>query len=339
VSGQTFTVVQSGVSCSVVLAPASADVAGSGGTGTINVASGTGCKWTPDAQADWIRITSWSNVSGTGVVQYSVSGNPSRTPRTGTVAVSGQTFTVNQGPVEILLAASRVVNAASYAHGAVAAGEIVSLFGLFPGPPAPAALALSPDGKFVTTSLAETRVFFDDAAAPLLYVSDTQISAVVPYAVASRAATEVKLEYQGLQSKPVTLKVTPAAPGLFTIDASGKGQGAILNQDYKLNSASNPAAKNSVVMLFATGGGQTAPEGVDGQVVAGTLPRLLQPVTARIGGLEARVLYAGAAPGLVSGVLQVNVQVPAQVTAGSAVPVVVRVGDYESQAQVTMAVK
>jgi uncharacterized protein (TIGR03437 family) len=55
--------------------------------------------------------------------------------------------------------------------------------------------------------------------------------------------------------------------------------------------------------------------------------------------VEARVLYAGAAPGLVSGVLQVNVQVPQQVTAGAAVPVVLKVGEAESQAQVTMAVK
>ena len=339
VGGQTFTLVQSGVSCNVTLAPASADVAGSGGTGAVSVASGTGCKWTPASQADWIKITSWSNVSGAGAVQYSVAANPVRGPRTGTVAVSGQTFTVIQGPAEILLAATRVVNAASYVYGAVAAAEIVSLFGSFLGPPAPATLALSLDGKFVTTALAETRVFFDDVAAPMLYVSDTQVSAVVPYAVAGKTATEVKLEDQGLQSKPVSLKVAAAAPGLFTMNASGSGQGAILNQDYTPNSASNPAAKSSVVMLFATGSGQSAPAGVDGQIIAGVLPKPLLPVTVRIGGLDARVLYAGAAPSLVSGVLQVNAEVPSRAASGTAVPVVLRVGNFESQARVTMAVK
>ena len=339
VGGQDFTVAQAGISCHVTLVPSSADVPGSGGAGTVSVASGTGCKWTPFSQADWIKITSWSNISGTGVVQYSASPNPAREPRTGSLMVGGQTFTIIQGPAEIVLAAQRVVNAASYLAGPLAPGEIVSLFGAFTGPVSPATLELSRDGKFVTTTLAGTQVFFDDLPAPLLYVSDTQVSAIVPFALAGKSSTQLKLVHQGLQSKPVTLKVAPAAPALFTADASGKGQGAILNQDYKLNSAANPAARNSVVMLFATGGGETDPAGVDGQIIGQTLPKPLLPVSVRIGGVNARVLYAGAAPGLVSGVLQVNVQVPAQVTPGSTVPVVVRVGEAESQSQVTLAVK
>jgi len=338
VGGQNFTVVQAGISCNVTLAPSSADLPGTGGAGAISVASGTGCKWTPYPQADWLKITSWSNVSGTGVVQYSASPNPTREPRTGSIVVGEQTFTIIQGPAEIALTAQRVVNAASYLAGPVAPGEIVSLFGAFTGPASPASLELSPDGRFVTSSLGGTQVFFDDLAAPLLYVSDTQVSAIVPFAVAGKTSTQLKLVHKGLQSKPVTLKVGPAAPALFTADLSGKGQGAILNQDYKLNSAANPAARNSVVMLFATGAGQTDPAGVDGQIIGATLPKPLLPVSVRIGGVTARVLYAGAAPGLVSGVLQVNVQVSA-VTPGNAVPVVLRVGEAESPAQVTMAVK
>jgi uncharacterized protein (TIGR03437 family) len=339
VGNLSFTIVQSGVSCNVTLAPASADIAGSGGAGTVSVASGTGCKWTPYSQAEWIQITSWSNVSGTGVVNYTAAANPSRAPRTGTLAVSGQTFTIIQGPAEVVLAAQSVVNAASYLAGPVAPGEIVSLFGAFPGPAAPAALELSPDGQYVTNSLAGTKVFFGDVAAPLLYVSATQVSAVAPYALAGQSETQVRLEHQGLASKPVTLKVAPSAPALFTADASGKGQAAVLNQDYRVNSPSRPAARNSVVMLFATGAGQTEPAGVDGQITGQTLPKPLLPVSVRIGGVEAPVLYAGAAPGLVSGVLQVNVRVPQQAAAGSAVPVVLKVGEAESQAQVTLAVQ
>ncbi len=339
VGGTRFTIVQSGGSCNVTLAPASADVAGSGATGTVSVAAGSGCKWTPYSQADWLKITSWSNVSGTGVVNYTAAVNPSRAPRTGTLAVGGQTFTVIQGPAEILLTAQRVVNAASYLAGPVAPGEIVSLFGSFPGPASPATLELSADGKLVTTSLAGTKVFFEEVAAPLLYVSDSQVSAIVPYVLAGKSDTQIRVEHQGLISKPVALKVVPAVPALFTADASGKGPGAILNQDYQLNTSWNPAARNSVVMLFATGAGQTDPASVDGQVIGETLPKPVLPVSVRIGGVEARVLYAGAAPGLVSGVLQVNVQVPQQVTAGAAVPVVLKVGEAESQAQVTMAVK
>jgi uncharacterized protein (TIGR03437 family) len=64
-----------------------------------------------------------------------------------------------------------------------------------------------------------------------------------------------------------------------------------------------------------------------------------QPVTVTIGGQSATVLYQGAAPGLVAGVSQINVQVPAGVTPGSAVPVTITVGGVASVNTVTMAVK
>ena len=62
------------------------------------------------------------------------------------------------------------------------------------------------------------------------------------------------------------LAVTDTAPGIFTLTASGRGQGAILNQDYSVNSAGNRAPKGSVVMIFGTGEGQTNPAGVDGLI-------------------------------------------------------------------------
>ena len=57
-----------------------------------------------------------------------------------------------------------------------------------------------------------------------------------------------------------------------------------------------------------------------------------------IGGIPANVNFAGGAPGTVAGVFQVNAQIPAGVTAGSAVPVVVQVGSSNSQPNVTIAV-
>jgi uncharacterized protein (TIGR03437 family) len=62
------------------------------------------------------------------------------------------------------------------------------------------------------------------------------------------------------------------------------------------------------------------------------------PVTATIGGVNAPVTYAGAAPGEVAGVVQVNVQVPAGVATGSAVPVTVSVGGIAAQQGVTISV-
>jgi uncharacterized protein (TIGR03437 family) len=236
------------------------------------------------------------------------------------------------------LAAGGIVNAASFAAGGVAPGEIATLFGSQIGPAALTGLRLTGAGR-VETVLAETRILFDGVAAPLLYVSANQGSAIVPYAVAGRATTQVQVEYRGVRSPAVSVAVAPSAPGLFTLNASGGGPGAFLNQDYSVNSASNPAARGSAVILFATGEGQTNPPGADGKLAADPLPAPLLPVSVTIGGQPAAVLYAGGAPGLVAGVLQVNVRIPEGVTPGPAVPVGLTVGNASSQSGVTLAVR
>jgi uncharacterized protein (TIGR03437 family) len=126
---------------------------------------------------------------------------------------------------------------------------------------------------------------------------------------------------------------------LFTSDLSGKGQGAILNQDYSVNTEAHPAAKGSVVMIYGEGGGQTDPPGIDGTVTGNILATLVTtPVTVEIGGIQAEVLFAGAAPGLVNGVMQINARIPGGVPSGN-VPVIVTVGSVSSQAGVTVAVR
>ena len=129
------------------------------------------------------------------------------------------------------------------------------------------------------------------------------------------------------------------APGIFTVNSTGIGPGAILNENATLNAPNNAAARNSVVVIYATGEGQTAPSGVDGLVTGTVLRHPTLPVRVTIGGQDAEVLYAGAAPGLVSGVLQVNARVPAEVGPGGAVAVVVTVGGVSSQAGVTLGVR
>jgi uncharacterized protein (TIGR03437 family) len=218
-----------------------------------------------------------------------------------------------------------VVNAASYVpglQGVVSPGQIVVLFGNGIGPAALATLRLDSNGR-VDTSLAGVRVLFDGMPAPLVYVSARQASAVVPYAVADKLRTTVQVEYQGQKSNPLVLWVGAALPGIFTTNSSGNGQGAVLNQDLSVNSASNPAEKGSVVILFATGEGQTVPAGVDGKVTTLPLPKPVLAITAEIDTLPAVVEYAGGAPGLVAGVLQVNVRIPAGVSSGAAIPVTI----------------
>src|SRR6185369_4403762 len=132
-----------------------------------------------------------------------------------------------------------VVNAASYVGGGVAPGEIVTIFGAAMGPSELVRLRVAEDSRLATT-LAETRILFDGVPAPLLYVSDRQSSAIVPYAVAGRPSVDVQVEYRGVRSDAVTAPVLASRPGIFSLDGSGRGQGAILNEDGSVNSPSNP---------------------------------------------------------------------------------------------------
>lgn len=230
-----------------------------------------------------------------------------------------------------------ITSAASYAPGSVSPGEIITIFGSNIGPTTLTGLKLTAAGM-VDTVLADTKVLFDGVPTPLVYVLDRVVCAGVSYRVAGKNATEVQVEYKGVQSNAVTVPVTDATPGIFTNDSSGVGQGAIVNEDGSINSGAKPAAPGTIVQIYATGHGQTNPPGVDGQVTGDVLSRPLLAVSVTIGGLAADVLYAGAASGAVAGVLQVNVRVPQAAPHGPAVPVRITVGSAASQPGVTMAV-
>jgi uncharacterized protein (TIGR03437 family) len=245
-------------------------------------------------------------------------------------------LTVSGGGMSI--SAAGIGNSASYLGGSVAPGEIVTIFGSGLGPAAVVGLQLDNRG-YVSNSLGGTQVLFDGVAAPMIYTTATQVSAIVPYGVSG--TTQVHVAYQGQSSNVVSVPVTAALPGIFTADSSGHGQGAIVNQDGTVNSPGNPAPAGSVVFIYATGEGQTNPTGVDGKPGDSPAPLpIAQPgMTATIGGVNAPVLYAGGVPGLVAGVLQVNLQIPASVQPGSSVPVQLSLGGHTSQTPVTLAIR
>lgn len=83
-------------SCGFSILPTNASAPANGGTGSVSVATTTGCNWTATSNNNWLQITSGSPGSGTGQVSYSVQSNTSSSPRTGTLTIAGQTFTVNQ---------------------------------------------------------------------------------------------------------------------------------------------------------------------------------------------------------------------------------------------------
>ncbi len=228
---------------------------------------------------------------------------------------------------------SQVVNAASGIAGAVSPGEIVSLRGYGVGAPAVAGLTLNSSG-LVASYVNGFEVTFNGTPAPLVYTSANQTNLVVPYEVANGAFTTM----QTLQIPGWVLPVAPSAPGIFTVDATGAGQAAAVNQDGSVNSAANPAARGSVVSIYATGEGQTSPAGITGSVTKSTTITPVLPVAVTIGGIPAAIEYAGSAPGEIAGVLQVNAVVPQGTAPGPSVPVVLTVGGATSQPGVTIAV-
>jgi uncharacterized protein (TIGR03437 family) len=261
-----------------------------------------------------------------GNVQVSGPGGQQSIPVSLTVRPPGPRFAPNA-----------LTSAANYVSGAVAPGLLAVIFGTGLGPPNLAGLVLGQDGR-VATITGGTRVLIDGVAAPMVYARQDTVSFFVPFEVAGRASVVVEVEYQGVKSPPVTLPVVDAIPGILTVDFSGGGQGAILREDFSPVSRTNPAPLNSVIQIYAVGAGQSAPAGETGRLAAVPLKRPALPVTATIGGINAAVEYAGDAPGLVEGVLQVNLRVPGAVVPGDNVPVVIRVGSRSTPIWATVAV-
>jgi uncharacterized protein (TIGR03437 family) len=231
-----------------------------------------------------------------------------------------------------------IVNAASQIPAAVAPGEILTIYGFGAGPSNTAGFTLNSSGT-VATSLNGAQVLFDGNPAPMIYGSAYQANVIVPYEVASQSTTTIALQYGGVSSAAWSVPVAASAPGIFTLGATGLGQAAVLNQDGSVNGASNPAARGSIIQIYATGEGQTSPPGVTGSVIGTDLKKPVLPVTAIVGGQNAVVQYAGSAGDSIAGLLQVNVVVPQGVTPGAVVPIVVSVGGILSQSGATIAVQ
>ena len=187
-------------------------------------------------------------------------------------------------------------------------------------------------------------MLFNGIAAPMIYASSTQASAVVPYEMAPVVSPSVWIKYTGQTSNGYQVSTATTAPGLFTQNASGSGPGSILNQDYSTNGPGNPAAKGSIVMVYLTGEGQTSPPSVTGAITTATLPppqvtpAPLLAVGVLIDGQPALYMYAGEAPGLVARMMQLNVQIPANAPSGD-LSIIVSIGGNRSQNGVTVSVQ
>jgi uncharacterized protein (TIGR03437 family) len=242
----------------------------------------------------------------------------------------------------ICASSGSTVGGATLRGGALSPNQVVSVFGPGVGPGSDRNLEIDDDR--VTRQLGANRVLFDGVPAPLLFLSNQQLNLVTPLSLDGKTETEMQIETEGGWSQIIRLEVKSATPGLFTLNASGQGQAAALNTAadgaLSVNGADNPIPRGGILVLYATGLG-TPDRGDDGQVVDPTgqdLPQLNTPVTVTISGVEARVIYAGGAPGLVLGVWQLNVEVPAGIDPGQ-VSVTIEVNGETSPAGVTVAVE
>jgi uncharacterized protein (TIGR03437 family) len=239
-------------------------------------------------------------------------------------AIAATLLSVRQWPTgdafETLLPAtaprlSGVVSAATQMTG-VSPGGLVSLYGLNLGPLEALGTRLEASGR-VAASLGGVEVLFDGLPAPLLYVARNQINAVAPMALKGRAQARVEVVRNGQRSAVFVAPVLDTAPGVFTLSGNGRALAVALNSDGSLNGEQTPATRGSVVTLWGTGFENFATALRDGEVPRGA-NALRTPPRVRIGEQAADVLYAGAAPGFVAGVLQYNVRVPANASAGRA---------------------
>src|SRR5262249_5297444 len=156
----------------------------------------------------------------------------------------------------------------------------------------------------------------------LFYSGTTQINALAPSGLTPNSNSSVKVLVDSTTLAESSIRVSTAAPGIFTMNGSGTGQAAIINQDGSLNTASNPAPRGTIVSVYATGqGSETAAN-----------------VKLTIGGYSADLPYAGPAPGF-AGLMQINAQIPGGFLQPGIQPVLLTVGGAQSQSGVTIAIR
>jgi uncharacterized protein (TIGR03437 family) len=229
------------------------------------------------------------------------------------VALQAPSMSSNLSATPVFLNPQGIVNAGSFAPftAGVAPGELLTLYG--------ANLASGTQvasGIPFPTTLGNVQVTVNSIPAPLYYVTPTQLSAIVPYGVTGTIA-KVQVFNNNVASNAVTALIAETAPGVLTQLQNGLGYGDVVHSNGSLVNANNPAQIGETVSVYLTGLGAVSPGIADG-AAGPPYPYATTPsgsITAYIGGVAAAVGYSGLAPGL-AGLYQINLTVPAGLTAG-----------------------
>jgi uncharacterized protein (TIGR03437 family) len=318
--------IPSGPSCSYSVQQPSTTAPTSGGTVSIPVLAASGCNWVVGNLPSW--ITGSTSPSGALLTVASNAG----AARSATILIAGQPVVVAQNGLPVAISTGGVVNAASFSP-TVAPGSIAAVFGSFPVDQ-PAQGAALP----IPSSLQGVSIQFNSLFGALFYAGPNQINVQLPLNLVNFPSYTATVVTGYGASGAVAISVAEFAPGIFTTNGQGTGQGSILNLSNQLVDATHPAMAGDYIQIYCTGLGETSnnpgiglPAPADPLSVTETTP------TVSIGGVNAFVQFSGLTPGTV-GLNQINVQIPAGVAAGTAVPVSVSIGDAVSNT-VTIAVE
>jgi uncharacterized protein (TIGR03437 family) len=258
-------------------------------------------------------------IDGTALVDYYEGpvGQDLAITSAGGFAALGQSLwieTATAGPSLLGLANSAGVG---YSN-AVVRSELVTLYGIGLGPSTPINGVVQ-NGAF-TPSLAGYQVRIGGSPAPLLYADSRQLNIVIPRNIATESHIEI-VTPAGTIDGPILSVPYAVLPAIFSDRQTGLA--AALNQDRSINSSSNPAKRGSIVTLFATGG--VTNYFADGAVVP--LEFHDTPATVWAGNERSfEVVFAGDAPGLVAGVTQINLRLPASLPPGDTLDFTVMIG-------------
>ncbi|HTR37173.1 MAG TPA: hypothetical protein VMH80_14810 [Bryobacteraceae bacterium] len=281
----------------------------------------------PTGAGDWAGTWMPHNTpSGTATVTVSAHSTAS-VASSSAVAAGGVT---ENKSVPMMAPVSPVVSAASFTSGQpLAPGTFVAIFGPNVGPGS-GELASVPFPKV----LAGVQVLLGGEPIPLQYVGANQINAVIPWDVPLNATLPLAVQFNGMSSMPVGVVTAPATPAVFTQNQSGSGLGSILiskaDGTVAVAGPSASARTGDVLEVYCAGLGAVNSPPAAGEAASLTsLSHTVLPVTATVGGVAAEVPFSGLAPGFV-GLYQVNVTVPAGVSPGPAVAVVLKEGSFSS---------
>jgi len=256
----------------------------------------------------------WQPVHSASQVSVSAKAQQIQPPLQGTQSVGG---TLQMNPTVPLVPAGGVVSAASFVpNQPLAPGAYAAIFGSNLSKSSGGALQLP-----LSTQLGVTSVTLAGEPLPLLYSSGQQINAVIPYDIPVNSTQQLVVQMGSSISIPQTVVIAAAQPAVFTPDSSGKGPGIFTG--FKPDGitplpAGAPVSANDIITIYCTGLGAVSPPVPAGSAApAAPLSNTVNQVTATLGGVPAKVLFAGLAPTFAQ-LYQMNIVIPSGVTPGNA---------------------